>query len=508
MKLKKLKLENFRNYKDEVIIDIGNLTVFVGKNDIGKSTILEALDIFFNERAAVKNVDNDDLSKQAEEGSKIMVSVCFSDYPEKIIIDDTNETNLKEEYLLNNDEELEIKKVFNKDKLEDVFLIANHPDNDLAKDLLEKKIDGLKKIVNDNKIPCEDKTKKAELRKSIRNYYSPLELKTKEIPLKKEDAKEVWEKLKNYMPLYALFQSDRSNNDQDNEVQNPIKLAIKQILKNQELQNKFKEIAKIVEEKTKEITKQTLDKLKEMKPDIAKELKPVMPDYEQLKWADVFKKIDISSDNDVPLNKRGSGVKRLVLLNFFRAEVDRIKKENNNENTIYAFEEPETSQHVDHQKILINTFKELSKTTQILLTTHSPEIVKILEFKDLILIRKNKNNVPIIEEAEKINLPYKSLNEINYLAFDYIDEAYHSEIYGFIQEEYKEIFEKEIGKHEKKGQDGFLEYKNKKNGNTEYITFHKYIRNQIHHPENTTNKKFTREQLKESIKQMREYIKK
>ena len=48
MKIKTIKIKNFRSYKDEVEIEFGDLTAFVGKNDIGKSTVLEALDIFFN----------------------------------------------------------------------------------------------------------------------------------------------------------------------------------------------------------------------------------------------------------------------------------------------------------------------------------------------------------------------------------------------------------------------------------------------------------------------------
>ncbi len=50
MKISKIKIENFRSYADEISVDINNLTTFVGKNDVGKSTILEALDIFFNEK--------------------------------------------------------------------------------------------------------------------------------------------------------------------------------------------------------------------------------------------------------------------------------------------------------------------------------------------------------------------------------------------------------------------------------------------------------------------------
>ena len=48
MKLKRLILENFRGYYERTEIDFDDLTAFIGKNNVGKSTILEALDVFFN----------------------------------------------------------------------------------------------------------------------------------------------------------------------------------------------------------------------------------------------------------------------------------------------------------------------------------------------------------------------------------------------------------------------------------------------------------------------------
>ncbi len=48
MNLLSVSIENFRCYQAEVKIDLSDLTVFIGKNDSGKSTILEALEIFFN----------------------------------------------------------------------------------------------------------------------------------------------------------------------------------------------------------------------------------------------------------------------------------------------------------------------------------------------------------------------------------------------------------------------------------------------------------------------------
>ncbi len=48
MHLKAVTLKNFRCYADEIKVDFADLTTFVGRNDIGKSSVLEALEIFFN----------------------------------------------------------------------------------------------------------------------------------------------------------------------------------------------------------------------------------------------------------------------------------------------------------------------------------------------------------------------------------------------------------------------------------------------------------------------------
>lgn len=114
MRIKKLKLENFRTYKEETIFDFGNLTTFVGKNDIGKSSILEALDVFFNEGKGPIKIDSNDVNKFAknEGNEEIKISVIFDDLPDKIIIDSTNETNLRDEFLLNSDGNLEIIKKY------------------------------------------------------------------------------------------------------------------------------------------------------------------------------------------------------------------------------------------------------------------------------------------------------------------------------------------------------------------------------------------------------------
>lgn len=505
MRIKKLKLENFRAYKEETVFEFGNLTSFVGKNDIGKSSILEALDIFFNESKGIIKIDSNDVNKYAkiEGNEEIKISVVFDDLPESITIDATNPTNLRDEYLLNSEGYLEIIKKYPNGGKEKIFIKAKHPTNSNCSDLLLKKNSDLKKILESNKIECEDKTKNAVIRKAIWSYFSnDLQLNEFEIDASKEDAKNIWEQLKNYMPLYALFQSDRKNSDSDNEVQDPLKEAVRQILSNEGLKEKFNKIAKEVENKLREVSERTLSKLREMNPDIANSLNPVIPQAESLKWADVFKNVSISGDEDIPINKRGSGIKRLVLLNFFRAEAERRQQEKNVPNIIYGIEEPETSQHPKHQRVLIDAFKSLAnmRYTQIIMTTHSPAIVKLLEFSQLKLLKRDHGKVNVYN-IEKNNLPYPSLNEVNYLAFGESDEEYHNELYGYIESEGK-LQEYKNGKET-------VKYNRIKNGKEieENIILSEYIRHQIHHPENKLNNRFTFEELQESIQLMREFIK-
>ncbi|WDN87905.1 hypothetical protein BuS5_00873 [Desulfosarcina sp. BuS5] len=210
--------------------------------------------------------------------------------------------------------------------------------------------------------------------------------------------------------------------------------------------------------------------------------------------------ISITGDEDIPINKRESGVKRLILLNFFRAEAERRQQDKNVPDIIYAIEEPETSQHPSHQRKMIEAFFELSKTdnTQIILTTHSPSIVKLLKFEYIKLI-KDDDGLKIVN-VEQANLPYPSLNEVNYLAFDESNEEYHNELYGYIES-------KQLLNDYKSGKTPIL-YKKEFRGKTSetQIIQSEYIRHQIHHPENTQNSRFTNDKLQESIGEMRTFI--
>ena len=505
MQIKSLTLQNFRRYSNAVTIEFENLTAFVGKNDVGKSSILEALDIFFNDGRGCIKLDKDDINKiEASCGNnEISIAVCFENLPDTVVIDATNETTLESEYLLNESRQLEIVKKYPNAGSAKVYIRAYHPTNPNCSDLLLKKDSELRRILSSQSITCADQTRNAVMRKAIWEYYSDdLRFATTDIDVTKNDAKTIWEKLQKYLPLYTLFQADRKNTNGDSEVQDPLKEAVKEILAEESLAATLHSVAEEVERKLKEVSSRTLEKLQEMSPDVANSLNPVIPSSASLKWTDVFKGVSITGDNDIPINKRGSGVKRLVLLNFFRAEAERRLQERNAPSIIYAIEEPETSQHTENQKKLIRSFLTLSEAdnTQIIITTHSASIVKELEFRNLRLI-SYEDGAEKVQPVDPGQLPYPSLNEVNYLAFSEITEEYHNELYGFIEEqdwlgEYKTG--KETSPYIRLLRDGKERQEQK--------ILSERIRNQIHHPENNRNPHYTEEELHESIRLMRAFI--
>ena len=107
MKLESVTIRNFRAFREDTHISIGDLTAIIGKNDVGKSSILEALEVFFNNETV--KLEAGDKHVRANE-TFIEVTCDFSDVPESLVLDAQAETTLSGEYLLATNGNLCIKK--------------------------------------------------------------------------------------------------------------------------------------------------------------------------------------------------------------------------------------------------------------------------------------------------------------------------------------------------------------------------------------------------------------
>ena len=153
---------------------------------------------------------------------------------------------------------------------------------------------------------------------------------------------------------------------------------------------------------------------------------------------------------------------------------------------------------------MIEAFVTLSQipNTQIAMTTHSPDIVKMLDFEHLNLI-SDAGESREITQVEENKLPYPSLNEVNFYAFDEVNDEYHNELYGFI--DYNEW----LDEYQTSQQETIRAYKRLNRSNVEIelsIILSEYIRHQIHHPENRLNQRYSADDLKQSIQEMRSFI--
>lgn len=396
MQLKEVTIHNFRGYSTRTTLPIDEcITGFVGKNDNGKSSILEALAVFFNCDSIA--LEKDDFFI-AQPNCLIEITCTFNNLPAEVVIDETNPTSLANEHLLNANNELQIKKIYKRTQLKApaVFIISQHPTAEHYNDLHKLDLKGLKARAAElavNTDGIEDKRRSASWRNAIWNHCGDLQIENVELDISEfaGDSKKLQEKIQVILPLFEIFKVDRENKDSDPVAKSPLQEAVD--LAKKEFAVRISQLEQEIKDRVIERANLTIEKLKEMDASLAQALTPKFKSPP--KWTFDF---SIDGDDGVPINKRGSGVKRLILLNFFRAEAERKVALQEAPSVIYAFEEPETSQHPNYQEMLIDAFKELGQkdNCQILLTTHVPALGAMLPVAGLRLVRKTEDG-PVVE---------------------------------------------------------------------------------------------------------------
>lgn len=426
MKIKSLTLKNFRSYRNITINFDNDMNVLIGKNDVGKSTIMESLEIFFNNELVKLQQDDLNLEAQSLNDTIVQIQISFLiERTDRIIIDTSFPTNLSDEFLLDNEyltliKEWDCSKPVKAASMK-YYLQCNYPQvwaNEplltLTQAKLRTKIKELENILDEQTYKGIKLNANAPMRQALHDYLLSQAQKDDLVPItldlnKGDDTKNLKTNIDQVLPLFFLFQSDRANRDSDKDVQNPLNIAIQKALEIPDIKNKLDEVERLMKDQITSIGNATLAKLNEMDSSIASTL---TPDYsKEPEWKSVFK-FSFTGDG-IPLNKRGSGVRRLVLLNYFRAEAERQIDDRINKSVIYAIEEPETSQHPDYQKMLIEAILELSEHPhhQVIITTHTPNLAKMVEAKNVIALIRDRSGriIEFTNEDEMLETVTQSL---------------------------------------------------------------------------------------------------
>ena len=495
MYISKIKLENFKSFigKHELYLSEG-INFFVGNNNCGKTTIFKAIEFIQTGK------NKEDYITKGKESEDISVEIEFRGHDVKDIINDEN-LNLKkyQDYIIDN-----------QDGTFSLKVLRSSTNTSITQG---------KKTVN------------LDI-KNIR-VYNP---NSEESGIKKYENPTGIDKT-----ITALFDAQFVHSD----------------LKNEEYQDfgKTKVIGKIINDITKDFQKELdedgnktvwgefkdahtkafgdnglLGILKGLECSITEILNEQYGEGE-VKFNFGLPEIDnffktgdvILSDNGIstPVSQKGTGMQRALALSLIQlyAKITNKSEGTIEKPIIFLIDEPETFLHPNAQNKLMEAFNELSRKSQIFITTHSPYLLKLFDknrhqlsvfYKDGICSKfAHKDMLDIFGEDSP------SWGEINYFAFDVPSVEFHNELYGFLQaraidEDNKNYYEEHFDKWlNSKGIPQNEQYKRlMKDGNTkgEIKTLPTLVRNIIHHPENNNNS-YSVERLKQSIEELIKVIK-
>ncbi len=305
MRLKSVKLTNFRGYREPTVIKFDEaMTGIIGRNDCGKSTILEALAVFFEIDGAKADKSDMNCFSLADGDDRFEIACEFDDLPTSLVLDENVETTLAQEFILNADGVLEIVKSFKAStgKIEKTAIRCQHPADEVLGRLLVMKIADLRALGEQRGVAdaVADRRVASLWRQAIRNAAAPVECRETFLDVDKglsTDSKSIWNKIQGQLPTFALFKSDRESSDGDAEAKNPLQQAVKDA--QAVLQDQIRELEHQIEISVLDVAARTLDKLREMAPELASELTPRFK--EKPKWTFSF---TLDGENGIPATSK------------------------------------------------------------------------------------------------------------------------------------------------------------------------------------------------------------
>lgn len=410
MKLKNIAITNYRGVKSIQEIPLENLSSIVGKNDAGKSIVLNAIATFLD----IKNypVSDSDFNNieasiefilkhpnlkeilEAKIKSKVKKADGLDEFLNDFIYDDT---------IIYKREISKSGKTYTKESV----LIKDFVGEEFS-GLYFKTDEELNVIIENNGIviPVEGKGRNSKIEK-IKHIKQFAVLNSTEI-----ESKFILDdfKIGSLLPQVELFVSDYGL----------------------EADTKFKtnsvtEISDYFNRETKEETQRLCVIEKEIESEMQNEadsIKNFMSDYTsslqkveikpQIIWKDAIKNVDVrfqfdGDDNPIPMSHKGTGYRRLFMVARFRY----LAEKNKGNNIVYLIEEPETFLHPSAQEDLLNALKELSEENQIVITTHSPVFAGATNPESVIICTKEAQTIyEHSTEATKRDFVFKIIDEL------------------------------------------------------------------------------------------------
>lgn len=386
MYISKISLTNYRGIKEHRSINLEKFSSIVGKNDAGKTIILNSVASFLDVKtfpitfSDFNDIDNpiifeyelkdDNIIEMLS--SKLKAKVKKADGLEEFIND-----FVFDGAIIYKREAMKVDKKFSAE----LILMQDFEQEDI-RDLYFKSDEELTAILQkyDIKIPVDGKGRNSKVEK-IKYIKQHFETANRTNFWVEDDCK-----ISSLFPEVEMFKADYGL-EADTKFKTTSVSEIQDYFTREMADNgtKLKTVeAEIILEMKREaqsVTNYMQDYASSLK---AVEITPV------ISWKDAIKNVDVSfqfdgDDKFIPMSHKGTGYRRLFMVARFRY----LAEKNKGHNIIYLIEEPETFLHPTAQQDLLNALKELSADNQIIISTHSPVFAGATDVNGVVLCTKD-----------------------------------------------------------------------------------------------------------------------
>jgi predicted ATP-dependent endonuclease of OLD family len=439
MYISKIELFNYRGIKDFREINLSKFSSIVGKNDAGKTIVLNAIGAFLDIKnfpithTDFNNIDNpvdfiftfsgENLAELLS--TKIKSKVKKGEGLDEFVSD-----------FVGNNEIVYRRVVFTASKSwsKESILVDDFENPELQK-LYFKSDEEINIIIEKYKIeiPVEGKGRnsKAEKIKNIKLHFS------------EEPRKNFWlddeMKISSLFPEVEMFKADYG-------LEADTKFKTSSVTEIEDYFNREEARLEIFKNEISAEMQKEAQILKTYMAEYASNLKDI-DITPSISWKDSIKSVDVSfqfigDEKFIPMTHKGTGYRRLFMVARFRYLAEKSK----GNNIIYLIEEPETFLHPTAQLDLLKALKELSEENQVITTTHSPVFAGATDVNGVILCTKDgQSNYENVNAGTEQDFLFKIIDELGIKpSFNLRD---HFDKILFVEGQNDSIFYKMIAKN-------------------------------------------------------------
>ena len=366
MKINKIRIKNFRGIKNSGIIELGNLNALVGKNDAGKSSILHAIDEFYNENKILEGHRYFGAGDEATEIEIWFGGVELEAIP-KVLLDQDGYLHVKKK--ANSIGETYKQSIitldFAKTEYKNMFQMTTAKQGTIFRSLGKEVPDEMNREVLFDLVN--------ELVDIETSYVE------EEYEIKSSMIKEI---IKSLYPQFSLFLADTSLDTSTSSFQNQFKKIVTNAIEAhiQEFSNLQNEVDLTLTNEIRKIGQfmsTHYSGMMDLKPDITYE-------WQKLVNFDVIMKDD--QGYEINIANKGTGIQRLFMVSYFQYLAEQTSE--NEKSYIFVIEEPETFLHPGAQRTLLDSLKRIAEVHQVIISTHSPVFASEIDNRNIIVATK------------------------------------------------------------------------------------------------------------------------